>query len=229
MIFSHAPLLRSKAYEPFVAPPSLSLSFVTSALSGTQNITIPASAAEGDIAILFDMALNFAGGGAPAEVVPAGFTKPTGGSFTLLGSTYAIRETISYKVLGASDPGSSVTGQLGGVYNSKIMLVFRPSDTLTGTTLADLATEGTESDPAQQTVNASGGTAPLLVLASYASEGAGGTDTFSPAADAQVVDGSDILRVSYRIDNTSPSDTDVDMGDEGHNMLASFYFEASNL
>lgn len=80
--------------------------------SGT--IVVPATAAAGDIAVLFDSIVG-------TSKVPTGWTEIFAGSATF-------DTAISYKILTAGEVGSTVTGQNSSTtYSVKKMLVFRPS------------------------------------------------------------------------------------------------------
>lgn len=91
----------------------------------TTTITIPATAAIGDIVVLFDRATNN-GLGAPAAVTPAGWTELS--TFAVATSGGSFRSSILYKVLVAGDPGSTITGmnRLGAGGMTKMTTIFRP-------------------------------------------------------------------------------------------------------
>src|SRR5512139_531831 len=162
------------------------LTFVTSVTSVTASITIPASSAANDIAILFDVAGDYPT--APSDVAPAGWTL-IGTSLTALGAASNTRSSVRYKVIAGGEPGTSVTGMSGSGYMDKFMLVFRKSAG-TWQTPAGNSQQSTTGNPTLQTV--SGGTAPLIILAEYIlTPGFAAIDprTFSPAADAEVTAG----------------------------------------
>jgi len=191
----------------------MALSFVDSAFTNEETITVPAAAAEGDFAILFDHARNAST--VPTEVVPTGWTQ-IGTSLT----GTATRNVISYKKLVSGDPESVITGMNGNSQDSKALLVFRASsgvDTISPSTWNGEATNG---DPVEQNVAASGGTAPLIVF------GMAGVTTFvsfsfstaSPAFDGTVGGATNnYLLVGYKIYNASPSDHAIDIDDLGTN------------
>jgi hypothetical protein len=108
-----------------VDPATLTYSFVTSATSTAATITIPATAAIGDIAILVDVASNTTTT-IPTTTIATGFTSIIQGT---IGTTLGRVARIEYKVLVSGDPGSTVTG-CSGASQQKVMLIYRPSFTI---------------------------------------------------------------------------------------------------
>jgi len=96
-----------------------------------------------------------------------------------------------------------------------------------------MASEFTSGNPAAQTVNASGGAPPLIVLGCYvAAINAVNPRTFNPAKDGEIqataVDGPEDLWLAYKIYNSSPADVAIDMDDEGlFNALVSCYIQCT--
>ena len=191
------------------------LTFIDSAIANVSTITIPATAAGGDVAILFD---NVADTGTPTDVVPTGWT---GIVTATLG---AIRLRVSYKILVSGDGGDSIAAMDGDLANDKVMFVFRGNVAITGVTPSIWLSEVTGGNPSLQTVSASGHAVPLLVLAMAAvTTGTGAFSTASPAFNATVLDlGSNII-AGYKIYNSSPANHSIDMNDIGSNSLASGY------
>ncbi|HYM98203.1 MAG TPA: hypothetical protein VET25_00545 [Aestuariivirgaceae bacterium] len=98
----------------------------------------------------------------------------------------------------------------------------------------DVGSEVSETgNPAAQTVTASGGVAPLVVLGAYGARGFIDPRTFtvggSPAKDGEVHNepgGFSNIVFAWKIYNASPADVVVDMDDEIEaNYLQSFYIE----
>lgn len=109
----------------------INVTFIGSATSTTNTITLPASSKVGDFAILFDFSFNSGAAllaGVPSAVVPSGWTNlynnTLGPAAILGGSFYGIRSLISYRIL-TSDGSSTITG-MNADADSKIILVFRP-------------------------------------------------------------------------------------------------------
>lgn len=131
---------------------------------------------------------------------------------------------LSYKLADGTEGGSTITG-MNSTTNRKELYVFRgniPAKTLTASTANG---QGTSGDPTSQSVTASGGKAPLVVLGGYGSDGTITTRTFSPAKDAEITADSANAYLAYRIDNSAGQDTTVDMADFGNNALQSMYIE----
>ena len=164
------------------------VSFVTDANSATSTIVIPSSAtaAAGDIAILWDRATNSVAT-APAAVTPSGFTQAV---TTIVQNTIAMRSSINYKVLEDADLGSTITGMaaLGTGVTSKLISVFRPIYRSSVLQYIPTAFNGAATNSgtsvATQTVSASTifNNNPAIVLAQYTSTNnsiAAATKTFT--------------------------------------------------
>jgi hypothetical protein len=195
--------------------------FLASATSSAATITIPASAAAGDLAVLFDGAQNSSG--TPTTVVPSGFTSignVNGGT-----ASFLLRAICSYRVLGAAEGGTSITGMDGTLSDNKIMLVFRPGSGSFSITASTPNGEATAGDPATQTVLAAAGTPPLIVFGYYRCSAALSGDSFSPTADSAVTNGAGAT-ARYKYYETAPSDVTIDLADGGvSNALQSFYLK----
>lgn len=189
-----------------------SLSYVTEDGGISTTVTIPASAAVGDLAILVNAAR---GASAPALVTPAGWTN------LVNMADAAQRITAHYKVLASGEPGSVLTGMDGSFAETLQILIFRPNAPINTVTPSTFSSQVTGADPTLQTVSASGQTVPLLVLGCLTDQEitAPAFSTASPAFDAEIAEagsGSAIaIRTGYKIYNSSPADHSVDMADEG--------------
>jgi hypothetical protein len=196
---------------------SLTLFSQTSASAST--IAWPASIQAGDLAVLFDQ--GDAIGSPPTSVIATGFTALANAT------SVVVRSIAEYKILTGTETGS-ITG-LNGTQNMKALYIFRGDIPITSVSPSVWNAEGTTGDPALQTVAASGGVAPLVVLA--AAHGTNGTTSFStasPAFDAAVSFGpSNIGRSGYKIYNSSPLDHTVDMVDNNDNALISGFLAVS--
>lgn len=136
-------LLRKSAGTP-------TLSFNTSSTSTSHTITIPAGAEVGDIAVLFD----YAGSNITvptSTVVPSGWTSVSNQSSSTTAGTRAI---VSYKKLVSGDPGASITGMDGNLFDLQQILVFSPSSPIATITVAGLAETIADTAPAEQSVAA---------------------------------------------------------------------------
>lgn len=174
------------------------------------------------------------GSSTPAAVTPTGFTA----AITSVNAT-GIRLCASYKLAVGTEGGTSVTGMAGngGYAAVKVCYVFRGNVAATSVTLGDPGSQGTNNDPSSQVVTVSGGVPPLVVLGFYTAQPGGSglvnPRTFSTTKDGEIEgisDGTDDgdLWMAYKIYNSSPADTTIDMADEGSNCLGSCYIEMSN-
>ena len=191
--------------------------------NGGATITVPSDAAAGDVAVLWDFA--FKSSGAPTTVVPSGFSTIFNNNGTM---TY--RGIASYKILDGTEASTSLTG-MNETEESKILVLF--SAGAASVAEQDVDSAYSASNPSAQTVTASGGTAPLLVLGFAATRGSAPTafDTASPAFDAEVVytPASPYLMLGYKIYNPgdSLSNHSVDIDDYGAQILGTCYLEVS--
>lgn len=200
--------------------PRRSLAFRSSATSIAATITVPADAIQGDLAVLMDRA-TFPG--AINSVIPSGFTQASAQAIST-----ARQSNISYRILGASPANTTITGMDGTTANRKILLIFSTGGASTASHLpAPFNSEYTEADPAAQTVSASGGQLPLVVLGFSGAAGTPGGPSFtgsSPAFSGTVSNPSGTIGASYTIYNSAPVDHTVDMPDQGtFNCLQSGY------
>lgn len=208
----------------FVPPPSFlrvlsvgvtSLTYVTFAISSTATITVPASAADGDLGILFSWARS---SGIPTDSTPSGWTQCTNGTAgNANGSFDNIRISAFYKKLVSGDVSASVSG-LSGVYTtSNVMFILRPDAPISSVTSSTFNAQATAGNPTSQTVTASGQPAPLVVLGGVGSSSTNAAfSTASPAFDGTQLNASSNLIGGYKIYNTSPADHSIDANDLGN-------------
>ena len=194
-----------------------------SATSTGSTITAPADIVAGDLLVLWDVSSN-GSGAAAADVVPTGFTRISADTLTV----NFMRGVLSYKISDGSEASATITGMDGTASDQKQLYVFRGNVPITDHVVSTPNQQATTGNPAAQTVVASAGVAPLVVLGSYGSSGAVDPRNFTVAA-VEAKDGeinaSTLAYLAYKIYNTSPADVVVDMADEGSNLLASCYIE----
>lgn len=201
---------------------SLSLTFVTSGTSTSASIAIPASAQAGDLAVVFDGSFNTNSASITA-VTPYGWTTVVN-DYSGYGGDDGARLKVNRKVLVSGDLSTSPTFSTSTT-NRKMILIFRPSKAIASVTASSWNSELTSSDPSQQTVSASGQTAPLIVMA-WASANSASAPAFtdSPALTEVAMSQSDwSIRVGYTVYNTGPQNHTIDVGDNGQNGLQSGY------
>ena len=195
--------------------------FVGSCTSTSSSLDFSALSAgavqAGDLLVYIDGSRS---GAAPGSVTPSGFTNGLNDA----GVTF--RGMISGKKAAGGE--AAVTG-MSGSFNSKIGLVFRPSKPFTSFSMLDTATEINASNPASQSCDPSAETTAAIVVgvADSFGGGNGAFSTFSPAADSNVTTADNDMDAGYKIYNTNPQATAIDMNDLGNNWLASLYFTAT--
>jgi hypothetical protein len=202
----------------FVIIDGLQLSQVFSSTSATTP-NVSGQVQAGDLIAFMDVARNNVG--APANVTPSGFTN-------ILTFVEDARMSVHYKISAGNE--TTIAGMNGGVENQKMAYVFRGDHPITAVSPSTPTTQGTTGDPSPQTVSASGGLSPLIIFGCYRGSGAVGTRTFtvggSAAKDGEINFNTNSY-LAYKIYNQSPQDAVIDEGDNGDNMLASFYIACS--
>jgi hypothetical protein len=190
-----------------------------SSTSAAQTITAPADIIAGDLLVILDRAENVSG--TPTSVTPTGFTSIN----ALLDAGGFARQNLSYKIAVGTEGSSTITGMVGTEYTEKAMYVFRGGIPITSVTVGSAAGQGVSTDPTAQVVAASAGTPPLIVIGGYSVYGTGIVDprTFSTTKNGEI-NPSTRFYLAYKVYDTSPADTTIDMDDEGaENMLQSCY------
>lgn len=197
------------------------LVFGYSAVSSTSQITIPASAAVGDLAVLVDFAIATVT--APSAVTPSGWDLR--GTMSIGGDP--ARMTVLIKVLAAGEPGSTITGMDGNSSDQKVMFTFTPNAPISTYTVGYETAQASNGDPADQTVTANLGRAPLVVLGfAGCADAVGAFDVETPAFTAKTTQGNVIA--GYLIYNSAQASHSIGMADLGtRNYLASCYIEVA--
>lgn len=202
------------------------LSFIDSVEENASSLTAMSGINAGDLLVWYDWTYE------GTLVVPSGFTQI--GS-TLVGDILAVT---AYKIASGSEGGVSIAGMSdpSDSIEHKFLLQFRAETIINSIAVQDVAQQLTNDNPTSQTCNASGGSVPLVVIGTYSAIGADivSPRTFSTTEDAEISivtdDGFFIASsyVKYKIYNSSPDDTSIDMDDENFsNTLQSFYLEAA--
>lgn len=200
----------------FLVASSLAFTFVASATANATGITIPASAAAGDFAILYDAA----GGTGPASAVtPSGWTNHVNTT-----ASNTMRCMISTKTLVGGEPGATINGMTGPTTSRKCMAVFRPSAAIATMTPSTPNAEGTTGDPALQNLLMSGQPTPLIAVACFRATTGITTRSVSPAFDGEITEDGSTIYMQYKIYNSGPFNHTVDMADFGTNCLQSMFF-----
>lgn len=205
--------------------PVSSLAFQASNTSTSSSITGPATIQAGDLLILSDFAAGFE----LTAAVPSGFNIETNIA------QFILRHILSWKIADGSEAGASLVG-MDTTAHAKILFVFRPDVPITEVTVASGGDEGTSGDPASQIVTGSEASSPVVIIGAYnlgnnSSTASINSRAFSPAKTAEInvhpISTMDSW-LAYRIYNSSPSETTIDMGDSGdYNFLVSRYFQVA--
>jgi hypothetical protein len=209
--------------------PLISITQVLSATSTAATIAAPPGIQAGDLLVLFDQAVSVFMG-QPTLVTPSGFTNRIDLGFTSSGVT-GVRCAVATKLAVGTEGGTSLTGMSGATSNDKALLVFRGNVPAVSHTVADAGQEGTDGNPAAQTITAASGVAPLVVIGGYGNAGGGTINprTFTTGGvgskDGEIT--SNVWHyLAWKIFITSPADCVVDMDDEGSgNALLSCYIQ----
>lgn len=214
------------SFQPLIAygAAARTFSFIGSCTSTSSSLDFSAlsagAVASGDALFYIDFAIG--SGSLPTSVIPSGFSNDIDDP----GATTP-RGMVSSKKASGSE--GSIVGMSGATRNNKIGLVYRPSTAFTTITAAGISSEITTGDPTLQTCDPSAETSAVILLGiSGIDSGTAAFSTFSPAADGTVANSSADLLAGYKIYNTSPQSTQIDMNDLGTiNWLASLYYTVS--
>lgn len=205
--------------NPYVHGGAITLNYITSSTSTATTITVPALAQTGDLVVLYQFAR---GSSLPATVTPSLFSNAADNS-SATGVTYT-HGMVDYKKLTGGEPGTSVTGMNGNLDNSKLMLVFRPSKTISTITVFSLNGQVTTGDPTLQTIDVTGISGLTLLI------GLAGCNNTASASGTLVTNGTTVAGGSamlvgyYENQGNSPASRTIDMADLGNNVLQSFGF-----
>lgn len=209
--------------QSLFSPQIKNFTFVASATSTTNTISIPASSNVGDFAVLFDSSIN-SSFTPPSTVVPSGWSSISNvsGTNSIIPFIYtSIRSIVSYKSLVSGNPGSSITG-MNATTDRKIIMVFRPNFSVQNTSI--LSVNGAANSNSQ-TITITQSQPPILAFAHWASSG---------TISSRGVSGITMNEVSnttgqyagYKIFNTNEttSNATISMSDNGVvQSLQSFY------
>jgi hypothetical protein len=196
---------------------AFAVNFITSDISTTSTITIPATAAIGDIAIIFDYGY-ITSTTAPTAVTPTNWTSIASVSNTTSPSQ---RLNVSYKTLVSGDPGSSITG-VNTTSMRKIILIYRP--TLTPNTITPTLNFSTSTASAVSNQFLTLNTAKtVLSFAAYCTSGASISTRPSSRSATQEIANSTNMYVKTFEDQTGTNTTNtISLADNGTNTLAIF-------
>jgi len=194
------------------------LTFIASSTSTTgASHTLMSNIDPGDVLVFWNRARNNVG--APVAFTPTGFTN------VINASGGNSRAMMSVKVATGSEDGAGVGAMNGGLDNDSICLQFRGDVPVVSINSQSLNSQVTDSAPSNQTITSSGGIAPLISWAGWASTGGITSRGFSPAKDGEVNASTDCYS-AYKIYNASPADITVSANDDGSdNCMASAYLE----
>lgn len=211
----------------FGGGPVTSVSIFTTAQQSTGgSMGWPSNIRTGDVAVLFEVSRNTAGNPhSDVDMTTTGWSSPI---FNQSDGTVGTveRDKISYKIIDGSE-GANFTGISGSLFNSKQLIIIRGDNPIIGVASSSINNEVTTGNPSSQNVAASGATPPVIVFGWYMSNNNIDPRIMSPSKDNEINNGigSRDIWVAWRIYNSSPSNTSVDMDDEGTNYLRSFYME----
>jgi len=187
--------------------PPLSMSLVSSATSvDSTTITMPTNIAAGDYAYLINFAQNTTST-APSQVTPAGWTL-VNQQFSSA-TNKACRIQASIKILDGTE--TTVSGMTTGTRGrTMIVLVFRPSNAVTGDTWtrlnARVVIDGAAGGNAAQSLGA--GTSPCMVVGCAVYDNGTPPANQSSLGDDEVIEATSVItstlvsRASYHINNT---------------------------
>ena len=210
-----------------VSENSVAISLSQVAFGGILNdvLVAPGSIQAGDLLVFHEQAGNGTSS-IPTASVPSGFSIICNNSVVVAGSA-GLRGVLSFKIADGSEASSSLSAMSGNAFETRAILVFRSDLGMLSATTASANGEATDGNPSSQTITASGGVSPLVVVSIYCSDSSINPRTMTPEKDGEASIGS-IVYVAWKIYNSEPQDVSVDMDDEGFgNILQSCYIEIS--
>lgn len=185
------------------------------------SVTFP-TVQKGDFAIVFVRSTST--GSAVVASTPSGFTLI---KYEDTLSTH--RGLIAYRICDGSEGGTTVSGGQNGSSNHTHLFIFRPDFPFASLSIGSLNSEATGGDPALQTIAASAGTAPSVIVFGYAIGRDGAptrSGTLHTTGTTWTGTGSATVFGAYRIFNSSPIDLTYDANDSGlATALISFYVQ----
>lgn len=189
-------------------------------------ITIPSDAQVGDICLIMHSGGSIT---TPATVTPSGFTN----ILNVTGSTtfVKVRAIASWKLLVSGDAGDTVS-VINSTSESARLILFRRSTPITSATISPVVNaQCTNSTPTVQTVSASSGQAPLLIVAgAFGYDAMPSITTNSPALEITQTPGSPTGLIGHKLYTASPQNHTFGSSDVGdYNVLASFYFTLNSV
>ena len=184
--------------------PSFTMDFIAVSTSTISNISYPAGAQAGDLAILIDLETA---GSAPSLVTPSGYDT----LYNNAGS--ASRLAISIKTLTSGDTGAVVGMSGGKSLGGKSLWIYRPSTPLSNVTASSPGFQESVSAPTNQLVSSGALAAPVLVFGVCASNGDVSTYAMSPAQTRETAAEGLKIRFMVKEYNDPPADVTVSMGD----------------
>jgi len=177
--------------------------------SGTNNVTVPAGVAAGDLLVFFD--LNNGGSSLPTLTYPSGFTALVNKSVSDVANGIYFRWAASYKRAAGNEGGTNIHGMTvksAGNATSVVAVFKGPFTTYTpGGWVAH------ENSLSTYTLPLTGVTAPFIVIAWGAGAGVTWT-TFSPAGTNVTMPKGGIL--TYRNEPTATTTTQSIKGGNNH-------------
>ena len=192
----------------------------------TVAVNVPAAVIEGDLLVLATFGLRGAG--------DVSFSLESGWTQVLLSTADRDRIVVQVKVAETGDAGaalSTTNNSNSSEYN--VVAAFRPDVPLASFTVHDTDSELTSAAPGNQTVTASAGPVPLVVLGVWAGSSLGEISPrgMSPAKDGERRAGPSSgsqMWLGWKIYNTAPSNVTVSMDDEyANNLLGSLYISGA--
>ena len=188
------------------------ISFVTStSATNAGSITIPTSAREGDLAVLFDYSSTNTG-----NTIHPGWN--------LIVRTFTTLNAIcSYKILVAQDIGTSVTGLTSSA--SKTILIFRPNRPLLLVIAGSVNGQTTTVAPSNQTLGVPSASSPIIGFAHYTSSGSITSAASSFSMNTVLNTNTQVCKYVILNKGSASVNSTISMGDHGTNLMQSFYLK----
>lgn len=208
--------------------------FISSTTARTSSITLPSAIESGDLLVILNWALDDRTDGVttPTAVTPTGFLSKVNTTFNDSFGDAVIRFVASVKIANGTESSDNLT-TMNKNYESVICLQFRPVNfsisSVVNITLGNKkSVSAGASNPSAATSEVTGIGLPAIAIGigvdgDTSSGSAPSFTTQSPAFDDTITTVSLGVRTGYRIQNSSVTAQEVDIGDNGSgNILYAF-------
>lgn len=206
---------------PFIKAGVNHIDYINHVLDSTFPMNLMANINAGDLLVFLELNRDN-DPGTPAAAYPTGWTAI--GTQLMAINNYA-RICASYKVAIGNEDSTQITGMSEDQFWNGIVLQYRANKPLVSLSASTPVQTSSGVDPAQQTIAAASGIAPVIGFCNYYTYNDSiYTRSMSLTADHEIQAGGSVWYLKDLIQNTNPQNYTFDMPDSGSdNALFGFY------